>query len=103
MTRKRKGEPRRMWVLAPEIPDGRVGVPASREIAYRRGFYQGAHAAWQAISGGMTPQDFGEWMRRDLGDWRWLAADWIAPDRAVMNPPPEPGERFPFNRKRGKR
>jgi hypothetical protein len=73
-------------------------VPAWRETAYRRGYYQGAHAAWQAITDGMSPEDFEEWLKRDLYNWRWNAPDWIAPDRAILNPPPDPGERYPRKR-----
>ena len=85
------------------MPDGGPGVPAIRETAYRRGYFQGAHAVWEAIAGGMTPEQIKSWLWHQLYHWRWHSPDWIAPDRAIVIPPPEPGEDYPLRRKEGKR
>lgn len=44
---------------------------AAEEQAYRRGFYQGVYAAWDAIERGATDEQMRTWLYTKLHEWRY--------------------------------
>lgn len=64
-------------------------VLADAEAAYRRGFFQGAMAALQAVDGGVPTSQLNHWLTW-LKKWRVASRLWLRGSTVVAVYPPDP-------------
>lgn len=69
--RKTDEQSRLELIKASEVEMPSKATVLASETAYRRGFFQGVYAAFEAMQAGASEVDIGQWLYPVLYDWRY--------------------------------